>query len=65
MSSVDFSKVLVKDDRIANLTDSLNYAVIKGGANITSASYTAQSSTNSSHTYSVQSPANKPSLGVR
>ena len=57
MSSVDFSKTLVADGRIANLTDSLDYAVIKGGANITSASYTAQSATNSSHTYSVQVPS--------
>ena len=51
MSSADFSKTLVVDDRIANLTDSLDYAVIKGGANITSASYTAQSATNSSHVH--------------
>ena len=51
MSSADFNKVLVLDDRIANLTDSLDYAVVKGGANITSASYTAQSATNSSHIY--------------
>ena len=57
MSSADFSKTLVVDDRIANLTDSLDYVVIKGGANITSASYTAQSATNSSHTYSVQVPS--------
>ena len=63
MSSADFTKVLVKDDRIANLTDSLNYAVIKGGANITSASYTAQSATNSSHTYSVQVPSEQTVIG--
>ena len=49
MASADFTKVLVKDDRIANLTDSVSYAVVKGGQNITSASYTAQSATNSSH----------------
>ena len=30
---------------------------MKGGANITSASYTAQSATNSSHTYTVQVPS--------
>ena len=57
MASADFTKVLVKDDRIANLTDSVSYAVVKGGQNITSASYTAQSATNSSHTYSVQVPS--------
>ena len=63
MSSADFNKVLVLDDRIANLTDSLDYAVIKGGANITSASYTAQSATNSSHTYSVQVPSEQTVIG--
>ena len=46
MSSTDFTKVLIKDDRIANLTDSIKYGVVKGGQNITSASYTAQSATN-------------------
>lgn len=63
MSSADFNKVLVLDDRIANLTDSLDYAVVKGGANITSASYTAQSATNSSHTYSVQVPSEQTVIG--
>ena len=63
MSSADFTKTLVVDDRIANLTDSLDYAVIKGGANITSASYTAQSATNSSHTYSVQVPSEMTVIG--
>ena len=57
MSSTDFSKVLIKDDRIANLTDTIKYGVVKGGQNITSASYTAQSATNSSHTYTVQVPS--------
>jgi len=63
MSSSDFNKVLVLDDRIANLTDTLDYAVVKGGANITSASYTAQSATNSSHTYSVQVPSEQTVIG--
>lgn len=46
MASTDFTKVLVvKDDRIANLADSIKYGVVKGGQNITSASYSAQSAT--------------------
>ena len=57
MATTDFTKVLIKDDRIANLTDSVKYAVIKGGQNITSAAYTAQSATNSAHTYAVQVPS--------
>ena len=57
MASTDFNKVLIKDDRLANLSDSIDYAVVKGAQNITSASYTAQSATNSAHTYSVQVPS--------
>ena len=57
MATTDFTKVLIKDDRIANLTDSVKYGVVKGGQNVTSASYTAQSATNSAHTYSVQVPS--------
>jgi len=57
MTSTDFNKVLIKDDRLANLSDSIDYAVVKGAQNITSASYTAQSATNSAHTYSVQVPS--------
>ena len=57
MATTDFTKVLIKDDRIANLTDSVKYGVVKGGQNITSASYMAQSATNSAHTYSVQVPS--------
>jgi len=38
--SQDFAKVLVKDDRLC-VTDSVRYAVIKGGANMTCAQYNA------------------------
>ena len=54
--SADFKKVLVKDDRLA-VTDSVNYAVMKGGQNITTARYNAISQTNSSHTYTVIVPS--------
>lgn len=39
--SQDFQKVLVKDDRLAGITDQVRYAVIKGGANMTCAQYNA------------------------
>ena len=55
--SKDFETVLVKDDRIANLTDKITYAVNKGGQQITSASFEATSESNSSHTYNVIVPS--------
>lgn len=33
--SQDFQTVLVKDDRLANITDELKFAVKKGGQNVT------------------------------
>ena len=39
--SETFNKVLVKDDRIGNISDAVKYAVFKGGQNITSMSYQA------------------------
>ena len=42
--SNDFKKVLVKDDRLM-VTDSLNYAVYKGGQNVTNIRMPAISST--------------------
>ena len=38
--SQDFQKVLVKDDRLM-VTDSVRYAVMKGGSNVTSSQYNA------------------------
>ena len=57
MDSKDFETVLVKDDRIANLTDKITYAVNKGGQQITSASFEATSQSNSSHTYNIIVPS--------
>ena len=57
MESKDFETVLVKDDRIANLTDKISYAVNKGGQQITSATFEATSQSNSSHTYNIIVPS--------
>jgi hypothetical protein len=54
--SQDFKKVLVKDPRLL-CTDSINYAVVKGGQNVTSSEFLATSQSNSSHVYNIQVPS--------
>ena len=56
MSSSDFSKVLVKDDRLM-CSDSIKYGVFKSGQNITVAEFSAISANANSHTYNVQVPS--------
>lgn len=51
-----FEKVLVKDDRLM-VTDKINYAVNKGGQNVTSSQFNAISASTSSHTYNIQVPS--------
>jgi hypothetical protein len=65
MSSSDFQKVLVKDDRISNITDSIKYAVVKGGQSITSAQFNAISQSTSSHTYNIQVPSQETIIDRR
>ena len=55
--STDFTKVLIKDDRLANLTDQITYAVNKGGQQITSAEFPAISESASSCIYNIQVPS--------
>ena len=57
MSSADFSTVLVKDDRIANLTDKITYAVNKGAQQVTVSEFSATSQSNSSHVYNIVVPS--------
>jgi hypothetical protein len=54
--SSDFAKVKVIDDRL-NVSDSVKYAVVKGGQNMTSANFAAVSQSTSSHTYNIQVPS--------
>jgi hypothetical protein len=54
--SNDFKKVLVKDDRIAGITDQITYSVNKGGQNMTASQFQAISQSTSSHTYNIQVP---------
>jgi hypothetical protein len=57
MPSSDFSTVLVKDDRLANLTDQITYAVNKGAQQISVANFNATSQGNSSHVYNIIVPS--------
>jgi len=56
MSSADFQKVLVRDERL-NCKDAIKYAVQRSGQNITVAEFNAISATTSSHTYNIQVPS--------
>jgi hypothetical protein len=62
--SQDFKKVLVNDDRL-NVTDSINYAVHKGGQNMTAAQFNAISQSNTSHTYNIQVPSEQTLIDRR
>ena len=57
MSTDTFEKILVKDDKIACLTNKVKYQVCKGGQNITSSTFKAISATSSAHVYNVTVPS--------
>lgn len=63
--SNDFKKVLVKDDRIAGITDQITYAVNKGGQNMTPSQFQAISQSTSSHTYNIQVPSEQTLIDRR
>jgi len=54
--SQDFVPVLVKDERLANITSELKFAVKKGGQNVTVYPYKAISASNSAITFNIQVP---------
>jgi hypothetical protein len=56
MSSADFQKVLVRDERL-NCKDAIKYAVQKSGQNITVAEFNAISQNVNSHTYNITVPS--------
>lgn len=62
--SQDFVKVLVKDDRL-NVTDTISYAVHKGGQNMTSANFNAISQTPSNITFNIQVPSEQTIIDRR
>lgn len=62
--SADFSKILVKDDRL-EVVDNIKYAVIKGGQNVTAAQYQAISATNSQLVFNIQVPSEQTLIDRR
>lgn len=62
--SQDFTKVLVKDDRLC-VTDKLEYAVEKGGQNMTPQIYNAISASPSSITFNLQVPSEQTIIDRR
>ena len=57
MSSSDFKTCLIQDDRIANLTDQITYAVMKGAQQVTSAQFKSTSASPSSMVFNVVVPS--------
>jgi hypothetical protein len=62
--SQDFKKVLVKDSRLM-VTDSINYAVFKGGQNMTVAKFNAISKSSSQLTFNIQVPSEQTIIDRR
>jgi hypothetical protein len=62
--SQDFRKILVKDNRL-RCSDSVGYAVLKGGSNMTSSQFKAVSETTSSHVYNIQIPSEQTIIDRR
>ena len=55
--SSDFKTCLIMDDRIANLTDNITYAVMKGAQQITTAEFKSTSQSTSSIVFNVVVPS--------
>ena len=62
--SADFTKVLVKDDRL-DVTSNIKYAVIKGGQNVTCAQFQAISQSNSQLVFNIQVPSEQTIIDRR
>jgi len=62
--SADFEKVLVKDPRL-DVSDSIKYAVIKGGQNVTMSLYNAISYSNSQIVFNIQVPSEQTIIDRR
>jgi len=62
--SADFEKVLVKDPRL-DVSESIKYAVIKGGQNVTCAPYNAISQSNNQMVFNIQVPSEQTIIDRR
>ena len=62
--SSDFTKILVKDDRM-ECVDNIKYAVIKGGQNVTPSQFRAISVTNNQLVFNIQVPSEQTLIDRR
>ena len=62
--SADFEKVLVKDPRL-DVSDSIKYAVVKGGQNVTSTNFRAISETPTQVVFNIQVPSEQTIIDRR
>ena len=62
--SADFEKVLVKDPRL-DVTDSIKYAVIKGGQNVTMSKFQAVSASSSQVVFNIMVPSEQTVIDRR
>jgi hypothetical protein len=62
--SADFTKILVKDDRL-EVVDNIKYAVMKGGQNVTMAQYKAISESDSQLVFNIQVPSEQTIIDRR
>jgi len=62
--SADFEKVLVKDPRL-DVTDSIKYAVIKGGQNVTMSKFQAVSASSSQLVFNIMVPSEQTVIDRR
>jgi len=62
--SADFSKILVKDDRL-EVVDNIKYAVIKGGQNVTPSQFKAISVSNNQLVFNIQVPSEQTIIDRR
>ena len=62
--SADFSKILVKDDRL-EVVDNIKYAVIKGGQNVTAARFSSITTSDSQIVFNIQVPSEQTLIDRR
>jgi hypothetical protein len=62
--SADFTKILVKDNRL-HVVDNIKYAVVKGGQNVTMSQFRAISATNSQIVFNIQVPSEQTIIDRR
>ena len=55
--STDFNKILIQDDRISNLTSTIDYAVMKGAQQVTVSEVNSTSATPTSIVFNVVVPS--------